>query len=102
MTPDEPTEQRAEDQDTAIEEAFAAGTLPEDDRRTGHLIQDSGYEAIDGEATPPVSPSCLIDKDEDGLWQVTATYKDGRITISHWPDIRHAQHNTAAWTAANL
>lgn len=27
------TEQRAPDQDTAVEQAFAAGTLPEEDRR---------------------------------------------------------------------
>lgn len=115
--PDEPTEQRADDQETAIEEAFSAGTLPEDDRREEgskvseeverHASPDLAAQTIANTDTPseePVSvaPSCMIDKDADGLWQVTSTYKDGRVTVSHWPDIRHAVHNTAAWTAANL
>ena len=37
---------RSTDQDTAIETAFLAGTLPEEDRRTEILIPSGGYEAI--------------------------------------------------------
>ncbi len=48
---DEPVEQRAEDQDTAIEAAFVDGTLPEEDRRTESVADVVPFELV---MEPPV------------------------------------------------
>jgi hypothetical protein len=46
-----PTDQRADDQDTAIEQAFVAGTLPEEDRRDEPVA--------DAPVAAPVEPSAV-------------------------------------------
>ena len=48
-------DQRAPDQDTAIEEAFVAGTLPEEDRREEPVVEDSGDATAPFEIEPPVN-----------------------------------------------
>ncbi len=120
------------DQDTAREKAFVDGTLPEEDRRAPeaaptvettavserepnnppadrHQSPDVAAQVLantdTGPAEPdakPITPSLLIDKDADGLWQVTSTFKDGRVTVTHWADLRHAQHNTEPWVRENV
>jgi hypothetical protein len=65
----DPADRRAEDQDAAIEEAFVAGTLPEDDRRApadagAAFYQDNFTTPHDkggkGQVSLPVAPMTLI------------------------------------------
>lgn len=98
-------ERRAADQDTAIEEAFVAGTLPEEDRRTVEQIMEDDAKAealfqgeVPGETVPvvPMHPDVLaklsVDDTPAPLRELTPTERAVELIKLAQQDTGYAQH----------